>query len=455
MRYLLCAGALATFAGAALGQQPGQAAAQSSLLPPPETVVAPECVATAPAATARASDSLCVSRTSAIAAALIANPQIQVAGAQAQQARAARVQGVALPDPTFGAEWDGSKAPFGIGGTATKIFGASITIPFFDKFRLNGRIGTAGIRSSEFDSIAVKQSIASQTSQTYDSLLAALRHRSDLHEADSLAIDFLKKTQARFDAGTVARLDVVNAQVAVAQAENDQFANERDIANARASLNRLLGRPLGAPIAAADSLTVPPPIPDLDRLEAAALAARPELASIEHQQKGARATTDLAKEFWYPDLTVGLSRDFLADPTPGYLTTAISFPSPILYGNHSKGEIAQDRYREEELAATYRDMQAAVGQDVRIAYSTAATALRQAVFIRDQLLPAARQAYRIAAASYALGGSSALEVNAARMALDSAESQYTDALAAANSARADLERAVATPLATFGTGASQ
>jgi outer membrane protein TolC len=123
--------------------------------------------------------------------------------------------------------------------------------------------------------------------------------------------------------------------------------------------------------------------------------------------------------------------------------------------NHAKGEIAESKFHEDELSATYRDTQAAVGQDVRVTYATAATALEQAVFIRDQLLPAARTAYGIAAASYALGGLSALDVNQAYTALVSAESQYTDALAAANSARADLERAVATPLATFGTGASQ
>jgi outer membrane protein TolC len=458
MRYLLCAGALATFASAGVGQQPVQPATQASIVPPPETTVAPECIATGqpPAAAAtHPGDSLCVSRVAAIAAALIANPQIQVAGAQAQQARAARVQGVALPDPTFGAEWDGSRAPFGIGGAASRVFGASITIPFFDKFRLNGRIGTAGIRQSESDSVTVRQSIASQTSQTYDSLLSALRHRANLHEADSLAADFLKKTTARFDAGTVARLDVVNAQVAVAQAENDLIANERDLANARSSLNRLLGRPLGAPLTTSDSLAVPAALPELPVLENAALHARPELTSLEQQQHGARAATSLSREFWLPDLTIGISRDFVADPTPGYLTTGVSFPIPIFYWNHAKGEIAQAKFREDELAATYRDLQAAVGQDVRVAYATAATALRQAVFIRDQLLPASRQAYRIAAASYGLGGSSALEVNAARVALVSAESQYTDALAAANSARADLERAVATPLATLGTGAPQ
>ena len=453
MRYFFCASALAVLARAGQGQQPNQSPIQPSLAP---AVVTPECsVAARPPAAPQPGDSLCVSRAGAIAEALLANPQLQIAAAQAQQARAARVQGVALPDPTFGAEWDGSKAPFGIGGQASRVLGASITVPFFDKFRLNGRIGTAAIRQSEFDSVAVRHAIASQTSQTYDSLLAALRHRANLREADSLAADFLKKTQARFDAGTVAHLDVVNARVAVAQAENDLIANERDIANARSSLNRLLGRPLGAPLATADSLVVPAALPPLATLETAALAIRPELASLQHQQQGAHAATSLTREFWLPDLTIGISKDYLAGPTPGYFNTGVSFPIPILYWNHDKGEIAQARYREDELAASYRNLQAAVGQDVRVAYAAAATARRQALFIRDELLPASRQAYRIAAASYGLGGSSALEVNAARTALASAEGQYTDALAAANSARAELERAVATPLATIGTGAGQ
>lgn len=457
MRYLFCACTLAILARAASSQQPALTTGQATT-PPPEVVVPPECnLSGVPPSSvaARPGDSLCVTRASAVARAVLANPQLQVAGAQAQQARARKVQGVALPDPTFAAAWANSPAPFGIGGGNGRIVGASITVPFIDKFRLNGRIGSAGIHQSEFDSVTVRQSVTSQTLQTYDSLLAALRHFVNLHQADSLARDFANKTRARFDAGTVARLDVVNADVAVGQVGNQLIANERDIANARASLNRLLGRPLGAPLATADSLYLPPSLPRLTALEAAALRNRSELASLQSQRNGARATTQLAREFWYPDLSIGVARDYLAGPTPGYLSTTISFPIPLLYWNHSRGEIAQDQYREDELAAAYRDGEAAVGQDVRVAYGAAFTSLRQAVYIRDQLLPAARQAYRIATASYGLGGSSALEVNAARVALLDAESQYTDALAAATSARADLERAVATPLATFATGASQ
>lgn len=453
MRYTLCACALTTFVGVAAGQQPTRVA--STVPPSPITVVVPECRTPSSSTTASPADTLCVSRPAAIARAVRVNPQLQIAGAQAQQARARKVQGVALPDPTFSAEWDNSPYPFGIGGLTGKVVGASITVPFFDKFRLNGKIGTAGIHQSEADSTVVQQTIAAVTSETYDSLLSALRHQANLREADSLARDFAAKTRIRFDAGTVAKLDVVNADVAIGQVGNDIISNERDIANGRASLNRLMGRALGAPVAVADSFIIPPDLPDLAALLASGLARRSELASLQHQQAGARATTALAKEFWYPDLSIGIAKDYLADPTPGYLTTSISFPIPLLYWNHSKGEIAEDRYREQELDATLRDAQAAVGQDIRSAYATASAARRQAVYIRDLLLPAAREAYAIASASYGLGGLSALEVNSARSALLAAESQYTDALAAASSAWADLERAVAAPLTSFAPGASQ
>ena len=160
------------------------------------------------------------------------------------------------------------------------------------------------------------------------------------------------------------KLDVIRAQVDLAQAENDLIANERDVANARAALNRLVGRPLGAPIAAADSLAVPPALPDLDRLEPPPSPPGPSSASLKSQQEGARAATGLAREYWLPDLTVGISHDY-ADPGPGVLFTGVSLPIPLFFWQHSRGEIAEAHHRELELAAAYRDLEAQVGQDVR------------------------------------------------------------------------------------------
>jgi outer membrane protein, heavy metal efflux system len=183
----------------------------------------------------------------------------------------------------------------------------------------------------------------------------------------------------------------------------------------------------------------------------AGLASRPELASIRAQRAGARANTSLAKQYWLPDLLLGVSRDF-NQPDPALFSTGLAFPLPIFFWQHSRGQIAEASFRERELSATERDLVAAVTQDLRDTYANARITLQQAVFIRDQLLPSARAAYRAASASYALGGSSALDVLDARRSLLDAETQYADALAAANISLAELERAVAVPLTSLGTG---
>ena len=86
------------------------------------------------------------------------------------------------------------------------------------------------------------------------------------------------------------------------------------------------------------------------------------------------------------------------------------------------------------------------------AFANASTALRQAIFIRDRLLPEAREVYRVASASYGLGGSSALDLLDAKRTLLDAERQYADALGAANDAQAALELAIGASLPSMNPG---
>jgi outer membrane protein TolC len=389
----------------------------------------------------RADDSLHLSRRQAVAEALTRNAQLEIANEQTAQARGRRVSASAIPDPTLSAAFDQESNPLAFGGAGARPVSLGLTVPFPNKLRLNNRIGLYDVRASESNYRLQQFAVAMQTSATYDTLLVALKHRDNLREARTLATDFLRRTQARFDAGTAARLDVIQAQVGVAQSDNDLIANERDLANAQASLNRTLGRVIGAPIAPTDSLSIPPALPDSVDLERIALANRPELAIIENRQRGARATTSLVKEFWLPDLNVAVGRDY-AQPGSPLFTTGISLPIPFLYWQHSRGDIAIAQHVERELEATYRDTRAQITQDVRSAFANASTAMRQVVFLRDVLVPAAREAFRVASTSYTLGGSSALEVLTARTALLQAQAQLADALAAANTARADLDRAL-------------
>ncbi len=399
------------------------------------------------------SDSLRLSRSEAIAEALAHNPQIAVADAQVGEARSRRVEAVSIADPSVSASWDQQRRFFQ-SSAGQRNLGVGLTVPFPDKLRLRGAVAGADVTSARSFSSLTRQTIAAQTSEAYDSLLVALVHRADLTEGESLARDFLRRTEARFQAGTAARLDVIRATVGVAQASNELIANARDVQNAAASLERLMGRPFGVPIAPADSLGVPPPLPPLQKLQALALESRPEIVSVVAQRRGAKSATTLAKEFWLPDLTLGVGRDLSQpSPNPALFSTGIAFPFPLFPWQHTRGDIAEAQYRERELSAAERNARAFVTQDVRAAYANALVAMQQVVFIRDQLLPAARAAYRSAAASYSLGGSSALEVQDARRSLLDAESAYADALVAANVSRAELERAVSVPLNTVNTGA--
>ena len=388
-------------------------------------------------------------RREAIDSALAHNPQLEAARQQVAEARARVTQAVAIPDPSL--NWTLDTENTLLGASPSKTVGIGLTVPFPSKVYLRGKVAGADVRSAEFNYTLLQQQIGSQTAQAYDALLVALRHNRDQREQVQLTQDFVKRTQARFNAGTAARLDVIRAQVDASQAQNDLIANERDLANARAGLNRLLGRTLGADIAPADTLAVPTALPDLDGLRARAQRLRPELLALGAQRQGARAASSLARQFWLPDVSVGLAGT--GQPgTANQFATGVSIGFPIFFWQHTAGEVAEARHRERELAANASDLSAQVEQDVRNAYADASTALRQVAFIRDDLLPSAADAYRIAAASYALGGSSALDVLSARRDLIDAQGQYADALGAANDAIARLELAVGGPLAETPSG---
>ena len=393
-----------------------------------------------------------LSREDAIREALARNPALVAARAQVEEARAAVVQATAIPDPSLALDVSGQTHILNPASRTGSDQAVGFTVPFPGKRGLRGDVATAQLRAAEFNVTQLQQQVASQAAQAYDAVLVAARHREDLQQSRQLAADFVQKTQARFLAGTVARVDVVKAQTDLAQADNDLIANERAIATARASLDRILGRMAGAPIETTDALDVPRDIAAVDELQKLALSSRPEIQSLAAQLQGAAAATRLAKEFWAPDFNVSAARN-AAVGTPSTFTTGVTVGVPVFFWQHQRGEVAAARHREEELAATLNDTRAQVSLEVQTAFATASTSLRQAIFIRDQLLPEAREVYRVASVSYGLGGLSALDLLDAKRTLLAAEAQYVDALGAANDALAALELAVGASLPAAKPGA--
>ena len=411
------------------------------------------CAAALAALPAAAEENSPLTRPEAVSEALARNPQIAAARAQVDEARAGIAVATAFPDPAFSWDYEQQSSLTNFRSAQSRDIGATFTVPFPDKFRLNKRVSESALRAAELSWTQLRQQIASQTATAFDALLVARAQLDNDREAEAISRDVLEKTQARFDAGTVARLDVLQAKVAYAQARNQSIADERARMTALASLNRLLARPSGAPTEPAGSLAVPPApagVADLVRLAA---ENRPEIASIVAQREGSRFSARLAREFWLPDLSLTLFRNYTVGAPDSYSTVG-SIAVPLFFWQHRKGEVAAADARQVELAADETATRAQVELDVRAAWAAADTARRQAIWIRDELLPQARDAYDVASQSYALGGSSAVDLINARAALLAATTQLTQALGAANDAEAQLELAVGAPLPAAPQGGS-
>ena len=386
-----------------------------------------------------------LSRAQAVQEALTHNPAIIAAREQVAEAQAGITVATAWADPSLVTEADQLSSFLRPRSASEHDVGLQFTVPYPGRTRLNKKIAHGTWQQAQYALVQLQQQTAAQTAQAYSAILVAQRHHEDLAQSLAMSQQFMEKTEVRYKAGTVAKLDLLKARVDLSKVGNDLIANEHATAVARASLNKLLGRSGPAALVLADVLEVPGDLPDLSSLERLAISSRPELLSQTVQEQAARDSTSLAKQYWLPDLNLTLWRSYIDGSPDSYkFDGGISFP--LFFWQHEKGAVTQARHHERELQATGADLLGQVQLDVQNAYSAAVMARRQAVYLRDELLPEARAVYAAAFTSYGLGGSSALDLLDAKGTLLDAESQYTDALGAVTAALADLERAVGAPL---------
>jgi cobalt-zinc-cadmium efflux system outer membrane protein len=400
-----------------------------------------------------AQDTPRLTRSAAVAEALAKNPRLAASRAQVEEARAGIAQATAFPDPTFSWDYEQQSSITNFRSAQARDIGAGFTIPFPDKFRLNRRVTEAALHAAELAHRQLQQELASDTAVAYDALLVALAQLANDRQSEQFSSDILEKTRARYEAGTVARLDVLQAGVNLAQAKNQTITDGRAAMTATATLNRSMGRAAGSALELADELGLPADLPGLPDLLKLAEDSRPEIASVRAQREGARFATKLAREFWFPDLNVTLYRNY-TQGAPAAYSTAGTIGVPLFFWQHERGDVAFAESRQIELAANETDTVAQVDLDVRTAIAAAESARRQGLWIRDELLPQARETYDVAEKSYSLGGSSLLDLINAKATLLAATTQLTQALGAASDAFFQLEKAVGSTIPNGISGGS-
>ena len=249
----------------------------------------------------------------------------------------------------------------------------------------------------------------------------------------------------RFEAGSSPRLEVLQAELELAQAQNEAIGAHGASSAARARFNALLGLPTGAEtsIVEADLEAVPA----VDAAIARARASSAELALFDRRLEAQRARVALAKAMQKPDITPEGSY------THGWETgaefqngwkAALAITLPI-FTTHKAG-VALEESTLAQITAERNATDVRIAAEVTAAVVVAEAQRQQVTRYRDEILPQAVQVETMADDAYRLGQTGIAAYLQALQATRDVRLRSLQAEADLQEALADLEQAIGAPL---------
>jgi len=376
-----------------------------------------------------------------ISIAIQQNPLI-LSSLQQYNASLARVsQAKAIPQPSI--NWDSDLQPklFDFKGTGEWYFGISQSVEFPGKRYLRGKI--ASKESNQFlqEIELLKLDITFQVKQGFYGLLLSQEKLSYAQQNLELAQDFLKKAELKFDAGDVAKVEVLRARVEASKAANDVRAANNGVRLAKAMLNFLLARKKYAPLEIKGDLKRAPISLDMDTLVERALSFRPEMKGITIAIEREKLSKKQAYMSYLPDFELGVNKHRVLGEGEWWDFT-LSFPIPLFFWQPKKGEIAEAEANIKSLEKESEHLGNAITLEVEEAYMTAVTANNQIRLFEDEILTQAEEVYNMFLFSYQEGEIGGIELIDARRTLIEARTSYADALFNYGVALAALEKSI-------------
>jgi cobalt-zinc-cadmium efflux system outer membrane protein len=220
-------------------------------------------------------------------------------------------------------------------------------------------------------------------------------------DAQTIAQRARDAAQARFTAGEVAQTDVLQADLALADAEDDVSDARGDAQSSRAELNTLLGQPASTSLVLADALFTGV-VPTLADALSQASQVNTELAAIDRHIAEQTARLNVAKSEHSVDLNAGGGISFNGQPDFEVGWRASIGMTVPLFTSHQAG-IAVETAELVRLRGV-RDARAlAIAGEVEAAYARLSSTRARAIQLDTRVLPLSAQVERMAQAAYAAG----------------------------------------------------
>jgi cobalt-zinc-cadmium efflux system outer membrane protein len=305
-------------------------------------------------------------------------------------------------------------------------------------------LAQAGLASSDAEIARTTARVRNDVRRAYFEVVAAGQRVAMADDFRQLALRARDAAQARFSVGDVPRLELLQTELALADADNDVVAARGDSAAARVELNALIGQAADTPLTLSDSLSATV-LPTMEDVLVRTTQSNTDLAVIDRRIEEQTARRNLATALRTPDLAAGGSLTYDAQPefSAGWrASVALTIP---VFTSHRAGVLLEDaelnRLRAERTALI-----ATTTGAVAAAFARAASAREQVTRFENEILPRTLEVERMAQDGYAAGQTGLPQLITALQQGRDIRRRSLEAALGYQRALAELERAMGVPL---------
>ncbi len=287
--------------------------------------------------------------------------------------------------------------------------------------------------------------LLAQTAERFSAVLATQKRVEVAEEQLDLTQKVLQTVEDRIKAGKAADIERVRFGTLVAEARLRQQQARQELAAARNALATLWGSEEADFSAAKGNLDAIDRVPEWPELTSL-LEESPAMALQQSASRRADRLQDLERANRIPDLTLslGVKNDRVSGDNA--LLAEVAIPLPVF--DRNQGAVAAARIRkeraEDEVRATRLRKQAELLEVWRKLRSTHS----EIEVLREEILPAAQQAFDGVTYGYRAGKFGFLDVLDAEQSLFEAKNRYVEALSSYHQALSEAERLLGRKIVT-------
>lgn len=395
----------------------------------------------------------------AVTTAIQNNRDITIAELKRREAEAAVSAAAAKKNPSVSYSWQRNQYPTQVVTTALGTQssnhgysqGINVSWPIWTFGKVEGAIDAARYQKNIADLDVYKTEADTKLAavQAYYQYLEAVKLAEVQAQSVTDYASHLNNVQQQFDAGIVAKLDVLSSNVSLANAKQKSIAadNTRDVAEA--NLNNIMRVPMNTTLNPLDK-NFPEPEFDLTMEQAILMAQkyRWELVEADYGVRAAEASLRSAKAGYLPTVSVGGGYSWKEASV-----TAVDKDDWAVQGGLSwslwDGGATQASVKKADAAVktaqeTLLQAREKIELEVRQDYLNVLS-YKEQIRAAEASVAQAEEAYKIATVRYSSGVGINLDVLDAELALNTARTNYITALYNYNIGLATLEHAMGVP----------